>query len=306
MNPLNSIRQILDGQLTGVEWKEVDGAMEAQLPALLPESFDSDQVTEIFRRKLASGCYIGALAVLKSSLEAEKGDRTIVRLLAEAIKLDAESEGHSTDPIPREFFGTSRTHVALSILRRDRMAIVPLAEDNNTFGAHGWIAVQSDQPAGESAPFGWALVWWNDTEVAGKLRPAGDRFTSRRKLELSVKVALLGSANPRQGATRFRSRVTDLSPSGVRLQMSNQFDRLHGIDWKDRRLRLEFHSPNSPDPLCGIGTIRWTEGGAGEDLVMGVQFIDPTPDFAKGIEEILAPGRSDVQYLWSLLESEGK
>ena len=307
MNPLSKIRQALEGQLPEVSWRETNGENEAILPSLGPSSFDSEQVTKLFRHQVRQNRYLAALAVLKIAVGAEKGDRTVLRLLSEAIKIETAEQSVSTDPFPREFFGTTRTHVALSILRRDRMAIVPLPTDGSSFGAHGWVVAQSDQAGDDLTPSGWALVWWNKTEVAGTLRPAGDRQTARRKLELSAKVALLGSVNPRQGATRFRARVTDLSPSGARLQMSNQFDRLHGIDWTDRRLRLEFHSPNHSEPLCGIGRIRWTdECDDSTDILMGLQFVDPTPEFVKGIEEVLAPGHSDVQYLWSLLESEGK
>lgn len=242
--------------------------------------------------------YLKALSILKLANASGLPEDCLKPVLNELLRVQSSRNRDGQDPLPREFLGTPRLHIAWSVLTRDRLAIVP---DEPILGSDCWIVARGTDVGPTATP--WALVWWGRTEVAGKVRPAGRRTVSRRKLELTAAVALLGRANPRQGPTRFTAQITDLTPRGAGIEVKDRFDRLHGIQLKDKKIRIALCVPGRGEPISTLGLICWTEEKGDErDIRMGIKFVDPLPEFMEGVAELLS-GRRDVQYLWNLVES---
>lgn len=270
------------------------------------DEIDGDELADQVRAWLASGHYLRALSLLKIVGDSWGPHPQLLALLGEALEIGASDL--STDPLPREFLGSKRPRIAWSVLQKDSLAFVPCGGERLKLGSRGWPVVRADDVGDERLSDGLALVWWSTTRVAGTLRPAGTRKQSRRRLELSATVVFVGPIRETTGLSRVGAEVQDLSDTGAGVRVRDRFGRLGGIDLMGARVRLELRKADQKEPLTTLATIRWVDQSAdvkdGQVCKLGLKFEDPPPEFLSSVEELLSPGKGDVQYLWSLWESD--
>ena len=289
-------RSLLSGTSDRPSWRGDTARRRALLP--VADELDLLGVSALVDELAGRGRYIAALAVRKMANATIDSSAPLKKLLSELLAITPREADPSDDPVPSEFLGSHRPAIAWSVLERDRLEIVP---NDGDFGRNSWV-ISTGLDRGPSR-LDWAFLWGSDTEVAGKLRPAGRRKVTRRKLELTAAIALLGPAGPRQGATRFTAQVTDLTARGAGLVVVDRFDRLYGLQLVGKKLRLSLGIPGRTEPISTIGEICWTEGDeTTRSTQMGVRFLDPPAELQEGVAELI-DGRRDVQYLWSLVES---
>ena len=309
---LLQLREILEGRFDRAlldRLRQGDDDYGERIP--FPDDQISDEVdpagvAELFREWVSAGALLRALALLKIVGDAWGPDEELLSLLSEALALD--SADLSTDPLPREFLGTKRARIAWSVLQKDSLAFLPAQGERLNLGSRGWLICRSHDVGDERLPDGLALVWWSTTRVAGALRPAGTRKQSRRRLELSSTLIFVGPIREKTGLSRVSAEVQDLSDTGAGVRIRDRFGRLGGIDLKGARVRLELRKPDQKEPMASLATIRWVEQSTdakdGHVCRLGLKFEDPPPEFLSSVEELLSPGKGDVQYLWSLWESD--
>ena len=274
----------------------------------LSEEVDADALADLYRECLSTGAYLRALSLLKIVGEAWGPTPELLSLLSEA--LDLEDQELSTDPLPREFLGTQRARLAWSVIQKDTLAFAPCDGTKVNHGSAAWIVSRADDVGDQRLPDGLALVWLSTTRVAGALRPAGTRKQSRRRLELSCNVVFVGPIREKTGLSRVSAELQDLSDTGAGVQVRDRFGRMAGASLKGSRVRLELRKPDQKDPMVTLATIRWvdqeTSETHGQVCRLGLKFEDPPQEFLSSVEELLSPGKGDVQYLWSLWESDSK
>lgn len=309
---LPKLREILEGCFDGpLLTRLLDGDEEFRERIPFPnepvsDDIDGDELADVFRGWLASGHYLRALAILKIVGDSWGPHPQLLGLLGEA--LERENAELSTDPLPREFLGTKRARIAWSVIQKDSLAFVPCSGERLRLGSRGWLVVRNDDLGDERLPDGLALVWWSTTRVAGALRPAGERKQTRRKLELSATVVFVGPLRESSGLSRIGAEVQDLSDTGAGVRIRDRFGRLGKVGLQGARVRLELRKADQKEPLSTLATIRWVDQSAdvrdGQVCRLGLKFEDPPPEFLSSVEELLSPGKGDVQYLWSLWESD--
>lgn len=289
---------ILDGRFDRPSWRGPLTSRRALLPLGGAGELDALGLADLIDGYAASGRYLAALTVLKLAGSWAAEHELLRRVLRDLLEISTHDSIPAADPVPAEFLGSRRPVIAWSVLQRDGLALVPDSEPQDE---RDWIV--SRGPDRGPSRLDWALVWSADTEVAGKVRPAGRRKVARAKLDLTAAVALLGEAHPRAGATRFSARVTDLTSRGAGLEVEDRFDRLHGVQILGRRVRLALGVPGRADPLRALAQVRWTEAHERERRTrMGVEFLEVSDELVASIAVLLG-GRRDIQYLWSLIES---
>ncbi len=308
---MERLGQALQGNLDDALLREVKGTDEVPEPFefpphLVPDERDFVWARSKFREWMAEGQFLLALALLKV-LAAKWGIHSgLQALLSEALRFD-DSE-RSTEPLPREFLGTARSKIAWSVIERDSLQFEPYPESGE-FGSRTWVLREIDISDDDRFPNGMVLVWRSTTGVAGTLRPAGQRKVGRRRLELSANLLFYGDTKSR-GLSKIEVEVQDLSASGAGVQVRDRFGRLVAEEVKGDRVRLELRRPGAEQRVSVLADIRWAESSAdtehGRVCKLGLQFIDPQPEFLRDVEELLSPGKGDVQYLWSLWESDNK
>jgi hypothetical protein len=226
------------------------------------------------------------------------------------------------DPVPREFLGAERPELAWSVLERDSLTWA-LDSESRALTGHEWVVARStagatgsaEETTGsiegatgptESATGSTILVWNADTEVAGKLRPAGTRQIARRRAELPATIALLGADRDHFGVQRFESEVRDLSGGGMGLWIADPLKKFDARDLQDHRVRVELtgSGQGSNIALADVCWVKPEDNDRGmHGWKMGLKFIEPTAEFNDTVEELLRPGKGDIQLLWNLWQA---
>jgi hypothetical protein len=132
------------------------------------------------------------------------------------------------------------------------------------------------------------------------------RRASRRRQHLAVTVALLRGAEQQAPTAKLPAEAFDLSRTGTGLRITDRNDLLRGLQLAGRYVRLQLAAPGITKPLVVTAEIRWCRaadrGNPGGPRV-GVEFLDPTPEFLQAVDDVLATGKGDQQYLWNLWDS---
>jgi len=307
-------------------------------PQQLPELPDPD-VEAVFLAWLEEGAYLKALTLLKLLLPADPNGRYLKPLLSHALGIEAPMTAPGLivevaprkDPVPQEFLGAERLELAWSVLERDSLEWAVDCETRTLTGREWTVSRSTESPlgspedeagtqldegstdladeSGAETPGLLLLTWCSTTEVAGKLRPAGERNVARQRAEMQATVALLGADRERFGVQRFESEVRDLSPGGMGVWIADPFKKVDGISLKEHRVRVELIS-SFQDSKSALADVRWVESDQNEQGAhgwkMGLKFVEPTEEFNETVEELLRPGKGDVQFLWNLWQSNAR
>jgi hypothetical protein len=314
MDPIAKLKQLLDGDLS-----EVDASCCPIFPAepYMVELCDLEKSPETLaalqdlgRECLSLGQVLRALTVLKITAALDYQEADVLPLMEEALQagLDSSGQPDTSDPLAREFLATERTDISWCIIRGDQLKIVQVPVADLEFGANAWL-ICVDANAGQSqAPHGLAIVWWNTTPVAGRLRPAGRRHGIRRKIPLQLQLTLLGGGPDQRSGRKVDTDLLDLSESGMGLSVPDPYGLLDVPTLKGNRVRVEL-ADSDGRPVSTLAIIMWgriDREAPTHRVILGCRFDDPPPDFTRAVEELLVHGKSDQQYLWNLWASQVK
>src|SRR5579872_2820452 len=144
-----------------------------------------------------------------------------------------------------------------------------------------------------------------DIELDREQVGSEQRRASRRNQFLYVTCSLLRGTEQLPPTTKLRAEVFDLSATGTGLRLDDRNGLLRGTDLQGRYMRLQLAAPGMSKPLTVTAEIRWCrpEDKKTGYVRLGVEFLDPSPEFLHAIGDILAVGKGDQQFLWNLWES---
>lgn len=312
MGPLDDVRRLLEGDLSAIDVASLPlPAAEtiASKTGLLAEPPSAEELGALLDDYLGQGQILRGLALLKVCAETDRGGHRMLHLLERAFDAGLDEDGNpdTIDPLAKEFLGSERPHIAWSVLVRDRLEIAAVPNAEGHFGGNGWLICHDDRARSSEAEHGLAIVWWNTTPVAGKLRPAGRRRVSRRKIPLQVKLVFVGQHELGKSHRRVEAELEDVSKTGVGVILPNCYGRFRTETLNHERIRMEICLPSGHSVPSSLARIVWAKDDVrdGEAIVrIGIQFLDPPPEFVQSIEEMLVQGKGDQQYLWNLWESQ--
>jgi hypothetical protein len=264
---------------------------------------DFDSIPEMVQSRCDQGEFLRALTLLKivHSPEEENG-LNAAPLVQKMLALRGPD---STDPLPSEFLGSKRERLALSVFERDTIQILPAPREGSKLPGECWFVTHDPTPC-EGAPRGLVMVWNASTEVAGAVRPAGKRLKSRRKLRLRAELAILRPDARESGPVRLPAEVIDISPSGCGIRVSDSIGRLRGLSLVGMRARFQVRANFQNEVLSSLAWIRWVSGNDPSDMQIGLEFLEPPPEFKQGVERLLTMDHGDLRYLWSLWDAEAR
>ena len=313
MGPLDDVRRMLEGDLGAfnADGLPEDNAAEsiAARTGLTESQLDVGAVSDLLREYLSQGQILRSLALLKICAVADPDGTQFIPLLELVFKagLDDEGQPDTIDPLAKEFLGTSRPNLAWSVLVRDKLQIARVPNQEGHFGGNGWMISHDERRRSSDAEHGIAMVWWNITPVAGKLRPAGRRRVSRRKLPLQVRLVFFNAGDGSRQPKRCEAELSDLSATGVGVNLANLYGRFDAESLRNEKIRLEISLPSGQAAPSTLARIVWSKDDIeeGEPVVrLGVHFLDPPEEFNEAVKELLVQGKGDQQYLWNLWESK--
>jgi hypothetical protein len=308
MTSMETIRRILEGHLEAFDARastQVDASDALGRIARFDESPPTAATVEEFVTELLeTGQVLKSLTLLKILSAIDPSGEAYLPALGRILEWSPGPGRGSQNPLAREFLGTTRLHTAWFVLSRDRLEVAVVPNENGDFGADGWTVCRDASPRPYSAPHGLALVWWSMTKVAGKVRPAGQRRVSRRKISLAVHISVLGGP-PAGGQRKIEAEMDDLSITGAGLHVRDPYGRLRGQPPLGRRLRMEVNLPSSRDPLATLADVVWMKEDMADDepvVRLGIHFVESPPEFTDAVRELLVNAEGDQQYLWNLWE----
>lgn len=313
MGPLDEVRRMLEGDLGAFEAAGLpeDHAAEsiAARTGLTDAELDLGAVTALLDEYLAQGQILRSLALLKICSVVDPAGAELIPHLQRVFGagLDEDGQPDTIDPLAKEFLGTDRPNLAWSVLTRDKLQVARVPNEEGHFGGNGWMICHDERRRSSEAENGIAMVWWNTTPVAGKLRPAGRRRVSRRKLPLQVRLFFLSALDGSRQPRRCEAELSDLSATGVGVNVSNKYGRFDSADLNGEKIRLEIALPSGQAAPSTLARIVWAKNDTedSEPVVrLGVQFLEPPEEFNEAVSELLVQGKGDQQYLWNLWESQ--
>ncbi|MCA9726493.1 MAG: PilZ domain-containing protein [Candidatus Eisenbacteria bacterium] len=264
---------------------------------------DLDAISDLAQSLCDRGEFLRALTVLKlvhRPDEDEGFDATgIVQKMLGCKGPD------STDPLPAEFLGTRRERLAFSVFERDVVEFIPAPREGAKLPGKYWFIAHDNTPR-EGAPRGLLMLWNARTEVAGAVRPAGKRLKARRKLRLRSELAVLRPDAREAGPIRMPAEVIDISPTGCGIRVSDTIGRLRGLSLVGMRARFQVRANMNNEVLSSLAWIRWVSGNDPADMQIGLEFLEPPPEFRQGVERLLTVDHGDLRYLWSLWDAEAR
>ena len=264
---------------------------------------DPESVPAMAQSLCERGEFLRALTLLKIAHDPEGEEGLDAAPLVQ--KLLSLRGPDSTDPLPSEFLGSKRERLALSVFERDTIEILPAPREGSKLPGQCWFVAQDPTPR-DGAPRGLVLVWNAATEVAGAVRPAGKRLKSRRKLRLRAELAVLRPDARESGPVRLPAEVIDISPSGCGIRVSDSIGRLRGLSLVGMRARFQVRANMQNEVLSSLAWIRWVSGNDPADMQIGLEFLEPPPEFRQGVERLLTMDHGDLRYLWSLWDAEAR
>lgn len=269
----------------------------------LHAQIDLDSLPELVQSLCERGEFLRALTLLKIVHRPEEEDGlNAAPFVQKMLNLRGPD---STDPLPAEFLGSRRERLALSVFERDTIEILPAPREGARLPGECWLVAHDPSPC-EGAPRGLVLVWNASTEVAGAVRPAGKRLKSRRKLRLRAELAILRPDARESGPIRLPAEVIDISPTGCGIRISDSVGRLRGLSLVGMRARFQVRANFQNEMLSSLAWIRWVSGNDPADLQIGLEFLEPPPEFRQGVERLLTVDHGDLRYLWSLWDAEAR